>query len=267
MSRPIGTYDIIAIVQLVLYFLFLGIAIFLSVKHGFTKSAGWRYLIVLALARIIGSCLYLATISDPTNWHLYVGWYIVNGLGLGPLVLVLLGLLSRVFESINRQGHVVLKPLYQRLIQILMLVAIILIIVGGTNSNFNTQNGVITSVEYAQESKVGTGLMIAVIVLLCLETLLAYRNQGFVAQGEHRIILGVIASMPFVIIRLVYSCLLILGGVKSTKWLYLGLEVIMEIVVVIIVETLGLTLDKASEVPTQPNAEYDLESNPQLLRK
>ncbi|KJK76773.1 hypothetical protein H634G_07814 [Metarhizium anisopliae BRIP 53293] len=185
------TYDVISVVGIPIYVVFLVGAVFLSVKHGFKKSSGWRYLIVLAVARIIGFSFRLAIMDDPANTSLWIGWMTVNGLGLGPLVLVLLGLLSRVFDSVNRQGHVVLTPTHQRLVQLLVLVAIIVTI------------------------------------------------------GEHRILLGVVASLPFVIVRLVYSCLTIFAGVNSNVWIYLGMGVLMEMVVVFMLEVLGFTLDKA----------------------
>ncbi|KAJ6784735.1 hypothetical protein PWT90_08567 [Aphanocladium album] len=247
MHRPFDTYDALAAAQIALYVVFLAGAVVLCLKHGFRKSAGWRYLLVLGLVRIIGSALRLATLSSPTDQGLYVGWMVLNGLGLGPLILMLLGLLSRTFESMSRNGHNIVKPLFHRAIQILMLVAMILLIVGGFNSTFTmTANGT-PEVSYAEISRVGTGLMIAVYVLLCLETLLAFINQGYVTQGEHRIIFAVIVCLPFVLVRLVYSAILIFTHIHSTAWLMLAMEVAMEAIVVLICEILGFCLAKAPE--------------------
>lgn len=250
----LDTYDIISVVGIPIYTVFLACAISLLIKHGFANSSGWRYLIILALARIIGFGLRLGLMNDPTNTSLWIGWMTVTGIGLGPLVLLLLGLLSRVFESINRQGHVVLKPMYQRLIQLLVFVAIIVTIVGGTSSNFHVEDGSI-KVDYATASHVGVGLMIAAVALLCLETLIGFRNQGFVAQGEHRILLGVVGSLPFVIARLVYSCVTVFANVTSNRWLYLGLCILPEMIVVFIMEVLGFTLDKVPSVPKADDSE------------
>jgi hypothetical protein len=252
----LDTYDIISVVGIPIYVVFLVGAVFLSIKHGFSQSSGWRYLIVLALARIIGFSFRLAIISDPANVSLWIGWLTLNGLGLGPLILILLGLLSRVFESINRQGHVVLKPAYQRLIQLLVLVAIILTVVGGTQSTFHIDNGAI-KVDYASTSRVGAGLLIAIMVLLFIETLIAFKNQGYVAQGEHRILLGVIASLPFVLVRVVYSCLSVFAGINSNVWIYLCMGILMEMIGVFMLEVLGFTLDKAPP--------KELRNDPELL--
>lgn len=244
MGRPLDTNDDIAIAQLVLYVFLLGGAIVLNIKHGFSKSAGWRYLAILALARIIGSSLLLATIADPTNTSLYIGWMTLNGVGLGPLVLTLLGMVGRLFDSINRQGRVIVEARYRRIIDLLMLVGMILLIIGGTKSSYTMVDGN-PKVDYSTESHVGMGIMIAVFVLLILEVLLAFGNQGFIAQGEHRLLFAVIVSLPFVAIRLVYSSILTFGGKASNVWFYLGASVIMELIVVCICEIVGFSLAKA----------------------
>ncbi|CAM1502956.1 Fc.00g077320.m01.CDS01 [Cosmosporella sp. VM-42] len=258
MVRDLSSYDKISIGEIVVYSFFLIGAILLCIKHGITRSAGWRFLIILALARLIGSGMELATINDPTNKNLYIGWLVLNGVGFGPLILMLLGLLSRLFESINRQGHVVVKPLYLRAIQLLMLVAMILLIVGGTNGNYSTVNGK-PKVSYPTESKVGVILMVVVLALLIFETFIVFRNQGYISQGEHRILVAVAACLPFVIVRLIYTCYLILGNKSQNVWLYLGAGVIMEMVVALICEVVGFSLQKAPPKPEKNQVE--LESN------
>ncbi|TWU72617.1 hypothetical protein ED733_003982 [Metarhizium rileyi] len=253
----LDTYDVISVVGIPIYVVFLVCAVFLSIKHGFAQSSGWRYLIVLALARIVGFSFRLAIMSDPSDTSLWIGWMVLNSLGLGPLILVLLGLLSRVFESITRQDHVVLTATHRRLIQLLVVVAIVVTVIGGTQSDFVVRNGAI-EVDYATACDVGVGLMIAVVVLLCLETLVAFRNQCYVAKDEHRILLGVVVSLPFVIVRLLYSCVSVFAGVNTNVWVYLGMGVLMEMIVVFMLEALGFTLDKT---PREPEDDCD----PELL--
>lgn len=244
MARSLDTYDNIAIAEIVVYSFFLAGGIFLCVRDGLRKSAGWRFLVVLALARLIGSALLLATVNDPTNESLYIGWMTLNGVGFGPLILMLVALLGRLFESINRQSpQPVVKPIYQKGIEVLMLIAMILLIVGGTSSTYTMVDGS-PKITYTTESKAGAVLMIIVMVFLLLQVLLVVRYQGYIAQGDHRILVGALASLPFVIVRLVYTVLLILGGKKTTVWLYLGAGVIMEMVVCFICEIVGFSLKK-----------------------
>ncbi len=267
MHRPFDTYDGLAVAQIILYSVFLVGAVVLCLKHGFLKSAGWRYLLVLALVRLVGNALRLATLAAPTDQNLYVGWLVLNGLGLGPLILMLLGLLSRTFESMRRNGHDIIKPVFHRAIQLLMLVAMILLIVGGFSSTFTVSAATgAPQISYAETSRVGSGLMIGVFVLLCVETLLAFLNQGYVAQGEHRIVLAVVACLPFVLVRLVYSELLVFAHVHSTAWLMLAMEVVMEALVVLICEVLGFTLARAppeERKPLDAEAQYGGSQRPQ----
>ncbi|KAF4956447.1 hypothetical protein FSARC_11583 [Fusarium sarcochroum] len=249
MARSLDTHDEIAIAEIIFYSFILIGAVLLCKTHGFARNAGWFYLGILSLARLIGSAMLLATVNDPDNTNLYIGWIVLNGIGLGPLVLILLGLLGRCFESINRQGGTVIKPIYDRLIHLLMLVAMILIAVGGANSSY-TLDGASPTIKYSTESKVGAILMIVVLVLVIFQFFLALRNQGYIAQGEHRLLIAIGASLPFVIVRLAYSCFLLLGGHKQEVWMYLGAGVLMEMMVAIICETVGFTLSKAPK-PTE----------------
>lgn len=253
MARSLDTYDRIAIAEIVVYAFFLIGGVFLCFKHGLKRSSGWRFLVILALARLIGSAMLLATINDPTNESLYIGWMTLNGVGFGPLILMLLGLLGRLFESINREGREIVKPVYQRLISLLMLVAMILLIVGGTQADYTIVNGT-PKITYTPESRAGAALMIVVLGFLVIETLLVIRNQGYIAEGEHRILIAVLASLPFVIVRLIYTCVLILGNKSQSVWFYLAGGVIMEIMVVLICEAVGFTLQKVPPTTKAPES-------------
>ncbi|KAG6001331.1 hypothetical protein E4U21_004499 [Claviceps maximensis] len=197
----------------------------------------------------------LALMNDPTNVSLWISWLVINSVGLGPLVLLLLSLMMRLFESINRQGHVVLKPLYQGLVQTLVLLAVVLAVVGATNSSYTNEDGVIR-IKFTTLAQVGVGLMIAAVVIFCGEAVVALMSQGFVAQGEHRILLGVLASIPFLIMRLTYSCLTVLGGITSNVWLYLCLGILTEAAIILILEVLGFMLERA---PKRTKGEDDPE--------
>lgn len=92
----IGYRQGVSIAILVFYFPALAIAIFLSIRHGFRRASGWRFMIIFTLARVLGSCLELATISQPRNYSLFIGYATLINIALSPLELVAYGLLSRV---------------------------------------------------------------------------------------------------------------------------------------------------------------------------
>lgn len=259
MGRSFDTYDGISAAEVGIYSIFLFGSIYLCIKHGFAKSAGWRALLVLSLLRLVGGGMRLATVSMDQDLHnttlinLYIGWSVCNSLGLGPLVLMLLGLLSRAFESMNRNGHPIIKPMYHRLIQILMLVGMILLITGATQTNYPLDGS--TKIDYPQITRIGLALMLIVVGLLCLEAAVAVMNRRYVASGEHRLILVIVLSLPFVIARAAYSAVRIYGHVRSSAYLSLGMSVIMEIIVVTMCQILGFLLDKAPQEPKPVDAE------------
>lgn len=90
----------ISILELIFYTPAIFVALLLAFRHGFRKSSGWYYFIIFSLARIVGSCCYLATISYPTSTDLYIAYAVCSSVGVGPLLHANTGLLSRmlVFE-------------------------------------------------------------------------------------------------------------------------------------------------------------------------
>src|SRR4051794_5663872 len=99
---PLTEINRIEIAEIVVYSPALLIAIFLASRHGFRRNAGWLYLILFSLVRILGAALGLAALHDPTNTGLQTGAATQQTIGLSPLILSALGLLGRVLESIQQ---------------------------------------------------------------------------------------------------------------------------------------------------------------------
>lgn len=238
-----NTQDHIAIAEIVVYSFYLIGGIYLCVKHGISRTAGFRFLVILALARLIGSSMLLATLSDATNKRLYIGFAVTNGVGLGPLILMLIGLLSRTFDWINRDGFNVLPPHIPRLVQLLMLVAMVLVISGGTRSDYTTHGSSII-VHYNAISKAGMGLMVVVVIAVVGQLGLAVVHKDRIPAGETRLLPAVAIALPFTIVRLIYGCVVILANTNTSIWVYLVTSVIMEFIVCLIVEVVGFSLRK-----------------------
>ena len=88
--------DAVMILQLVFYTPALVASILLTVRHGVWRRSGFIYLVLLALVRINGACMMLATILHPYSIVLYTGAGILNSIALSPLLLSTAGLLNRV---------------------------------------------------------------------------------------------------------------------------------------------------------------------------
>lgn len=88
--------DGISILVLIAYLVAFFAGAWLSFNHGFSKSSGWIYLVILSIVRIVGSSAELATKNNPSK-SLYLTAAICFSIGLSPLILVSIGLLSRVY--------------------------------------------------------------------------------------------------------------------------------------------------------------------------
>jgi hypothetical protein len=246
--------DGIAIGELVVYFPALAIAVFLAVRHGFGRSSGWLFLIIFALVRIVGACFQLATINDPTNISLYTGVAILQNVGLSPLELTSLGLLSRIISSINKSHSTLIQHYHMKLIQTIVMVALILSIIGGINASKDlTSKGIYTPQSLSQAAM---GLFIASYVLIVATTIILSFSVPHAEHGEKRLLVAVAISLPFILVRLVYGSISIFANtsdfnpVSGNATIYLCMALIMELCVVIIYETVGLTLRKLESAPT-----------------
>jgi hypothetical protein len=251
----------VAIGELIVYLPALAIAVLLAVRHGFGRSSGWLFLIVFALVRIVGACFQLATINDPTSISLYTGVAVLQTIGLSPLELTSLGLLSRIISSINKSHSTFIQHYYMKLIQTVVVVGLILSIVGGTKAGSDfSSTGVYTPQSL---SKVAIGLFIASYVLIVATTIILSFSVSHAEPGEKRLLLAVAISLPFLLVRLVYSSVSIFANtadfnsLSGNVTIYLCMALIMELCVVIIYEAVGLTLRKIETAPPQAEVTVD----------
>jgi hypothetical protein len=238
----------ISIAQIAVYLPSLVIAVFLAVRHGFGRNAGWLYLVIFSLVRIVGSALSLATISDPKNISLYIGALTLQNIGLSPLILVQVGLLGRALGSIRKVRETFLNEQQLRLVQLVVIVGLILSAVGGSQAG--TEYGKTGVYTVQTLAKVGLALMIVGYVITVICTLVVASQISSAEPGEKRLLLAVGLSLPFVLVRLIYSAMSTLGGnakfssVGGDVNIQLGMAIIMEMIAIIIIEAIGLTLKK-----------------------
>ncbi|KAF3003265.1 hypothetical protein E8E14_003351 [Neopestalotiopsis sp. 37M] len=242
----------VSIAEIAVYVPALFIAIFLCIRHGFGRSSGWFYLIIFSLARIIGPSMQLATISQPDNISLYIGAAVLSNVGLSPLILIELGLLSRALTSIRKSVQTTVNEKMVRLVQLVVLVGLILTSVGGSQAGSNyADTGIYTMPDL---SKAGLGLMIAGFVLTVLAAVQVFLQISHAELGEKRLALAVGLSLPFVLIRLAYSAATVYSDNPKFNQLtgdisiQIGMAVVMEMIAIAILEGFGLTLNKIEKV-------------------
>lgn len=247
----------VAIAQICVYVPALAIAIVLALRHGFRRSSGWLYLILFCLIRVVGASMQLATINDPTNSDLYVGAFTLNSIGLSALILIMLGLTTRLSQSIQQSQTLLINPRSLRLVQTVVMVGLILGIVGGTQmgdqiSNMFKNPGQ-TTYDVPQLSKVGVGLMIGGYGILVIANAKLGTQISHAEPGEKRVLIAIAAAMPFVLVRLIFSAMATFttnrnfrsfGGGPDYIHYFIGMAVVMEMVAIAIFEGVGLTLQK-----------------------
>lgn len=246
--------DGIAIGEIIVYFPALAIAVSLAIRHGFGRSSGWWFLIIFTLVRIVGACFQLATINNPTNISLYTGVAVLQTIGLSPLELTSLGLLSRIISSINKSHTTFIQHHHMKLIQTLVMVALILSIIGGINAGEDlASKGVYTPQSL---NKAAMGLFIASYVAIAATTIILSFSVSHGEPGEKRLLVAVALSLPFLLVRLVYGSISLFADTTDFNSLsgnitfYLCMALIMELCVVVIYEGVGLTLKKIEAAPT-----------------
>jgi hypothetical protein len=247
----VGYQNGVSIAELIVYFPCLVIAVFLAFRHGFRRSSGWLFLVIFCLIRIVGACFDLATIGDPTNLSLYIGYSILQTIGLSPLELAALGLLSRLITSINMRKTTFTQPRHMKFIQLIVTVGLILGIVGGVNSSDSyASNG--NRIVPSNLTKAGLGLFILSFLLIILSTFFLSFDVSHAELGEKRLLLAVALSLPFLLVRLIYSCIAVFGSdttFRSNTTILLCMAYLMEFIVVVIYEAVGLTLQRVHVPP------------------
>lgn len=88
--------DVVAAVELAFYIPTTILAIFVCARHGFNRSSGWIYTLILCIVRVVGAIIQLQSRHNPSN-GLIEAKIIVDSIGISPLLLATLGLLSRLY--------------------------------------------------------------------------------------------------------------------------------------------------------------------------
>lgn len=91
----INSQGYVSIAELIAYTPTIISAIIVNKRHGFTRASGWIYTIILCAFRIAGAILQLFTYSDQSR-GIVMAALIVESIGITPLLLSTLGMLSRL---------------------------------------------------------------------------------------------------------------------------------------------------------------------------
>ncbi|KAL5423057.1 hypothetical protein PMIN04_004223 [Paraphaeosphaeria minitans] len=196
------SHDTVAVVELIFYIPTIFLAIYACYKHGFKRSSGWLYTLILCLIRIIGSvCQFVSNNNLSTG--LLQTIFILDSVGLSPLLLATLGVLSRFVDFVNSKTTPVFTVRHFRIVQLVLTLGIVLSIVGGTSIT-PSANGSYTS---PTSSKVGVVLYIVGFVAILFILLVSVPRRAVVPARERHVPIVISLALPLIAVRLLYSIL------------------------------------------------------------
>ncbi|KAH7309940.1 hypothetical protein BKA65DRAFT_442032 [Rhexocercosporidium sp. MPI-PUGE-AT-0058] len=237
----------VSIAELIVFIpcVFLGIAVCL--RQGFKRTAGWIFVVILSVIRVAGAVCQLLTYNNPTE-GLIKATLILDSIGLAPLLLTVLGMLSRLIEWINpsMQNPKINSKVF-RIVQLVIGVSLILGILGVTAPSSQAANGTFTPPTI---SKVGITLNILVFIVLTTIFILSLPHSSALPHSEQPLRIYIPVALVAIFVRVLYAMLCIFVH-NSTFSLFNGsivtnvlMAIVEEFFVVIITIALGFKLGR-----------------------
>lgn len=190
--------EILEIVEIIYFAPAVFVALFVCVRHGFSREAGWLSLAILSVVRAVGAALGIAATKNPST-GLITAALVLSSIGSAVLVAALTGIANRI-ETGSGLSH--LSPKIRKYIQLIGLVAIIMGIVGGTkvaDSDPDTRSDGYTFIKVS-----AVFILVQYLANVYLLSLSAM-NMRRIIEADRRLFFAAAASCPFIFIRVVYS--------------------------------------------------------------
>jgi hypothetical protein len=102
MTLSAGGY--VSIAELIVYIPALIAALVVTSRHGLHRASGWIYTIILCGVRIGGAVCQLLTYHDSST-GLLKAVIIMDSIGISPLLLATLGILSRLYVLLSPETY------------------------------------------------------------------------------------------------------------------------------------------------------------------
>lgn len=255
MELQYGAY--VNIVTLVIYFVYLCIAAYLSIRQGLGHNFPWICMVVLSLCRLTQVALDLASTAmfPPTtapNTSFQTGVAILTSISLTPLFMSTSSVLNMTSNPKGRRMQWVLI-----LLHIPLLISLILIAAGG----IDPESQETSTFAATGSTKAGIAIYCACFIVLIWATTTIAARLYLATPMEVKILTTVVLSLPFFLVDVVYMMCFafenLLGSQKfnvisGSVTLQLCMQVIMEYIIVGLYLALGLELpDKAARLRDQ----------------
>ncbi|THH27486.1 hypothetical protein EUX98_g6707 [Antrodiella citrinella] len=264
----------ISLALLVIYMPILLTSVFLVWRHGIQKQTGFIFLFVLSLVRIIGSVTHIvAEQSSNPSTGLIECYSILENVGLSPLMMATLGFLTTVGRGVFED------PMQARagmqFFTAFASTSMIITVIGGVDlASATSQSDVNKATTFRH---VGCTLFLALFIMIFLLHLCFWVEVKKVMPQRRKMLIGISAALPFLLVRVVYSMLSGYSPISipsttpvqnslskfsstngSWQW-YLVMSVAAELITVITYLILGVALPVSQEYDEAEPYEHDLE--------
>ncbi|TFK93049.1 hypothetical protein K466DRAFT_479360 [Polyporus arcularius HHB13444] len=261
----------IAAAEIALYIPVLLIGVFLALRHGFKREAGWVFLVVLSIVRIIGGVTHVLSEHDPSNSTERTIYSIMEAAGLSPLLTASLGFLRTVTQYSPLEENTLLTR-GLRIVGLIGTIGLALAISGGVSAGDATSQSDLNSA--LTQRHAGVILFIVMYAGVVGTTIFCWQSRSLILRYRRQLLIGVTATLPFLGIRVLYSVLSsfspyplqIVDGQQvlsipsnsglgkfstvSSEWgLYLIMSVLMEYIAVIIYVVVGIITPLGKDAP------------------
>ncbi|KAF2006386.1 hypothetical protein P154DRAFT_603964 [Amniculicola lignicola CBS 123094] len=247
--------DWVSIVEPIFYIPTLVVAIITCFRHGFHRSSGWIYTLILCIVRIAGAVCQLLEHTDHSS-GLIKATIIIDSIGLSPLLLATLGMLSRFVDFINTRSTPIFGVKHFRILQLLITLGLILSVAGGSSGTTSPDG----TIKISSTSKVGVVLYIVAYVGLGAVYFISASRTGLIPEKERRVPVAVLFALPLICVRLIYSaCSVFIHDhlfniINGSVVVLFVMAVLEEFIVVLIYLALGFAVDKLDPAEQGPIA-------------
>ncbi|EJF58410.1 hypothetical protein BD309DRAFT_606118 [Dichomitus squalens] len=194
---------IIAIIEIIIYIPILCLGIFLSFRHGFARNAGWIFLVILALIRLIGGVSHILSENNPGNSTERTMYVILEAAGLAPLLSATLGFLRTVSQYSLDNTLVMTRGL--AVLTLVSTIGLVLTIYGGTKMASASSEDSLNSGSDLRHA--GIILFIVVWVGCALVTFYVWRQKDLILRYRRRLLNAITFTLPFLAVRVAYGVL------------------------------------------------------------
>ncbi|KAH9947618.1 hypothetical protein B0H21DRAFT_691578 [Amylocystis lapponica] len=266
----------ISVLELVAYHLILVLIVsVLLLKNGHSKKSGWIFLMIFCIMRETGAFTHIIyEASDKSITTAKIVYSICEQSGVSLLLLATLGCLETAAQN-SVDDHVVFTR-GTTVIHRSSIVAMVLAIIGGVNAGNATTELELNSVTTLR--RIGSLMYGGVTAAVIFVALFLWNNRCQVKRYRHVLLKAVMATLPFLALRVLYTILSAfapptetsasrIGEFSSTtgSWaLYLIMSVLTEFVIIAILIVVGIWTSPQKDNAAVEGANRSTGSNEEL---